>query len=168
MWFYNWWHNFGRNFEIMPVNFQKDFKEFSKEETFKDYTEEQVLLHYYIKNRIPWIFCWNFNKNYSQGIYTFTRQFKVKWWDSVKEIKFPMEKNSTPKEAEKIHEFLTAKKSIPMSDGRKFKQSRFQENKFCHKLMAKKIQIQHKKMKMIAMVFTVQYNNYQQKQTRLS
>lgn len=68
-----------------------------------------MLLHYYIKNRIPWIFCWNFNKNYSQGIYTFTRQFKVKWWDSVKEIKFPMKKAPIPKEAENIHEFLATK-----------------------------------------------------------
>lgn len=105
----------------MPINLQEDFKLFEKDPTFKNYVDYQILLHYSIKNRISWIFCWNFDKVIYQEIDIFTRQFKIKWWDLVKKIKYPMQREIPKPEQTKIKNFLLPKldfnelwKSIPV------------------------------------------------------
>ena len=81
MWFFKWWKMFGLVPQIFLEALQEALKYFTSRFQVNNHNSQfPAILHMTAKYKIHWISMWS----YAISNNMLTREFSIKWWDSLK------------------------------------------------------------------------------------
>ncbi|KAL3497829.1 hypothetical protein ACH5RR_040561 [Cinchona calisaya] len=84
-WFYDWWDDFGANAQILPPNYYKEFIKFCQQNS-REINDPTMTLQFFKKHKLPFIMAWNFNKTDVYGLPNLSREYRIKWWNTIKDL----------------------------------------------------------------------------------